>query len=72
MVKSTLEFIMLMCVHLSAQDRHQGARWGEPGGGAREGDVRWCVLVQIAGQRTPVLSGCLPNWLVGGATRFDP
>lgn len=33
MVKSTLEFIMLMCVHLSAQDRHQGHRWGSGGHG---------------------------------------
>ncbi len=67
MVKSTLEFIMLMCVHLSAQDRHQGARWGEWGQGKAA-----CVPVQIAGQRTSVLSGCLPNWLVGSATRSDP
>lgn len=37
MVKSTLEFIMLMCVHLSAQDRHQGHMWGW--GGAHKGSV---------------------------------
>lgn len=28
MVKSTLEFIMLMCVHLSAQEGQQGPRSG--------------------------------------------
>lgn len=67
MVKSTLEFIMLMCVHLSAQDRHQEPRWG--GVGHREVP---CVPAQIAWQRTSVLSGCLPNWLVGSATSFDP
>lgn len=65
MVKSTLEFIMLMCVHLSVQDRHQEARWGE-----QEGSM--CVPVQIAGQRTLVLSGCFPNRLVGSVARFDP
>lgn len=65
MVKSTLEFIMLMCVHLSAQDT--GIR--DPGGGvgAREGDM--CASTD---SRTSVLSGCLLNWLVGSATRFDP
>ena len=51
MVKSTLEFIMLMCVHLSAQDRHQE---GELGGGHRKA----CVPVQIAGELASVLFGC--------------
>lgn len=69
MVKSTLEFIMLMCVHLSAQDRHQGHRWGI--GGCRK-TVYVCVTVQIAGQRTLVLSGSLPNWLVGSTISSDP
>lgn len=64
---------MLMCVHLSAQDRHQGARWGRRGlGGVGARGKAACLPVQIAGQRTSLLSGCLPNWLVGSATRFDP
>lgn len=46
MVKSTLEFIMLMCVHLSAQDRHQGARWGEPGRGGQVGANRRAVCAR--------------------------
>lgn len=31
-----------------------------------------CVPVQIAGQRTSLLSGCLTNWLFGSETRLNP
>lgn len=40
MVKSTLYFIILMFMHLSARDRHRGARWGwGDGGGAQQGGM---------------------------------
>lgn len=61
---------MLMCVHLSAQDRHRGARLGKGVRGVYRKEV--CVPELIAGHRTALLSGCLPDWLVGSAARFDP
>lgn len=49
-----------------------GQASGSQVGGCRGQGKAMCVPVQIAGQRTSVLSGCLPNWLVGSATRSDP